>query len=137
MITNIETPTEAFVEFLETEGYGVFSENLFISQVPLDAPDTATWLITSGGSPIQKLPTGEMLKQYFVSIYYRSRSKEDVEKKLFALEELLNCTRCVQLTGFEVHEIIATSFGSDQDLDNEERQVGMLQANIKIYKKEC
>lgn len=137
MITNIETPTEAFVEFLETNGYGVFNTNLFLGLVRPTAPDDTFWVITTGGSPIQRLPTGEMLKQYFISVYYRSRSKQDVEKKMFALEELLNCTPCVQLTGFEVHEISATSFGSDEDIDNEERRVGMLQANIKIYKKEC
>lgn len=137
MITNIETVTEAFVEFLETEGYGVFNADLFLGQVPLSAPDEAFWVISSGGNPIQKLATGEMLKQYFISVYYRSRSKEDVEKKMFALEELLNCAPCVQLTGFEVHEITAQNFGSDEDLDDARRRVGMLQANIKIYKKEC
>lgn len=137
MISNIETVSEAFVEYLEQQGYGTFDEDLFLGQVPLKAPDNTFWVITSGGSPIRKLPTGEMLKQYFISVYYRSRSGKDVEKKMFALEELLNCTRCVQLTGFEVNEISATNFGSDEDIDSIERRVGLVQANINIYKKEC
>jgi hypothetical protein len=137
MITNIDTVSEAFVEYLELQGYGTFGTDLFLSQVPPNAPDSTLWVITSGGSPIQKLATGETLKQYFISVFYRSTSAMDVEKKIFALEELLNCTQCVELTGFEVHEITAQNFGSDEDIDNEERRVGMLQANIKIYKKEC
>ncbi len=137
MITNIETVSEAFVEYLEGQNYGTFGTDLFISQVPSNAPDSTLWVITSGGSPIQRLATGEMLKQYFISVFYRSNSAQDVEKKMFALEELLNCTQCVELTGFEVQDITAQNFGSDEDIDNEERRVGMLQANIKIYKKEC
>lgn len=133
----VDTISEAFTEFLEQEGYGVRGETLYLNKVPLDAPDTAYWVKTAGGSVIQKLPTGEKVKQYFVSVYLRSTSAAYVEKNLFSLEELLNCQRCVSLTGFEVQEIECQSFGQDDDIDSPERQVGFLQANIKIYKKEC
>lgn len=133
----VKTVTEAFAEFLGTRGIATFNTDLYISQVPLSAPDTTYWLITSGGTPIRKLSTGETVKQYFIEVYYRSKSAKDVERNMFDLEELLNCTECVQLTGFEVQEISATAFPSDLDADDNERRIGMLQANIKIYKKEC
>jgi hypothetical protein len=134
---DVETVSEAFVAWLVGKGIGTFGTDLFLSQVPDDAPDEAYWVITAGGSPISKNRTGEKIKQYFISTYYRSTKGQDVEKNLFRLEELLNCASCVNLEGFEIVEIEATQFPSDVDLDNEERRVGFLQANIKIYKKEC
>lgn len=132
----VQTITEAFAEFLQNSSVATFGTNLFISQVPNNAPDECYWLITSGGSPIQKLKSGEKVKQYFVSVYFRSTSTKDVERKLFELEETLNTPGCLTLTGFEVIEVEATQFPSDTDLDDEERRVGFLQANIKTYKKE-
>ena len=134
---NVDTISEAFCEFLENEGIATRNVDLYLNQVPEDANDAIYWVTSSGGNPIMKLRTGEKVKQYFVDIYYRSTSGKDVEKKLFALEELLNCTACVDLTGFEVIEIEAQTFSQDSDMDNEERRIGFLQANIKIYKKEC
>lgn len=132
----IDTVSEAFIEYLQNEGVATFNTDLFIGRVPSNAPDTAYWVITSGGSPIQKLRTGEKVKQYFISVYYRSRSGRDIEKNLFSLEEKLNSPDCVNLTGFEVIEVECQQFPTDTDIDNEERRIGFLQANIKIYKKE-
>lgn len=133
----VETVSDAFVEFLQNQGIATLDVDIYISQVPDDAPDTTYWITTSGGNTVLKLVTGEKVKQYFISVFYRSTSAREIERKLFNLEELLNCAECVTLTGFEVYEIGATQFPSDQDLDSEDRRVGFLQANIKIYKKEC
>lgn len=133
---DIDTVSEAFIEYLETNSIATFGTDLYLGQVPDDAPDNCWWILTSGGSPIQTLRSGEKVKQYFISVYHRSTQTKDVEKKLFALEELLNTPNCLELTGFEVIEVEATQFPSDVDLDNEERRVGFLQANIKTYKRE-
>lgn len=132
-----KTVSEAFVKFLEERSIGTYSTDLFISQVPIDAPDTCYWIVTSGGATIQKLKTGEKVKQYFITINYRSDKAKNIERDLFDLEELLNCQECVELEGFEVVEVEANQFPSDADIDNTDRRVGLLQANIKIYKKEC
>lgn len=133
------TLTESFVEFLETQGIPTSGQDLYIGKVPnsLKTKDPVYWIITSGGIPIQTLSTGEKIKQYTIYIYYRSRSGRDVEQKLFDLEELLNCSRCVDLNGFETVGIEVTQFPIDQDLDSEDRKVGLIQINIKTYKKEC
>jgi hypothetical protein len=134
---NPETVSEAFIKWLEDENIGTFDTDIYLNQVPLKAPDTCYWIITSGGDVIQKLRTGEKVKQYFILVNYRSPKGKLVEKNLFKLEELLNCAECITLEGFEVLEVEATQFPSDSDLDDETRRVGLLQANIKIYKKEC
>lgn len=131
---NPETVSEAFIKFLEEKSIGTFGTNIFLSQVPLDAPDTCFWILTSGGATVQKLKTGERVKQYFTSINYRSDKAKNIERDLFSLEELLNCAECVNLEGFEILEIDATQFPSDEDLDNEDRRVGLLQASVSLYK---
>lgn len=133
-MNDIQTISESFVKFLEDNGIGVFNDNLFLSKVPETAPDSTYWIITSGGSPISKNGTGEKIKQYFISVYYRDLKAKNVERTLFSLEELLNCSDCVQLQNYEVLEVEASQFPSDTDLDNEERRIGFLQAKIKVYK---
>ena len=131
---DIETVSESFIAFLENEGIGTFNTNLFLNQVPDDAPDNCWYIITAGGSPIQKLATGEKVKQYVISVYCRSTTGINVERDLFDLEETLNCANCIILEGFEIIEIEATQFPSDEDLDNEERRIGFLQVNVRLYK---
>lgn len=134
---DIQTVAEAFVGFMENEGLGTFGDTIFLTQVPDSAPDSVYWIITAGGNPISKNSSGESVRQYFLSVYYRSTSGKDVERSMYHLENLLNCTNCVQLEGYDVLEISSTLFPQDRDLDSIERRVGFLQANIKIYKKEC
>lgn len=136
---NPETVSEAVIEYLEQEGVGTFGTDIFLNQVPssLETPASLYWVLTSGGETISKNRTGEKIKQYFTSIYYRSKKEKDVERKLFELANKLDCAHCVDLTGFEVLEIKVSQYPAEQDLDSEERRIGFLQANIKIYKKEC
>ncbi len=133
-MNNPQTIAERFTEWLDTEGIATFGVDLYLNQVPESAPDICYWVITSGGSPIQRLRTGEKVKQYFATVHHRNISGEELEKNLFNLEQLLNEPNCLQLEGFEVVSVEASQFPSDTDLDNEERRIGMLQANIQVYK---
>lgn len=134
-MTNPETVSEAFIEWLENQGVAQFGVDLYSPQVPNEAPDATYWLTTSGGNVVRVLATGEKVKAYNLSLYYRSQSGKDIERKLFRLETLLNSPGCVSLTGFEVYEISASQFPTDDDLDQEDRRVGFIQVNIQIYKK--
>ncbi len=135
-MNNPETVTEAFIQWLEQEGIGAFGTDIYSPQIPEDAPDAAYWLQTAGGGVVLTLATGEKVKQYFVTINYRSRKGKEVERKLFDLENLINKPQCLKLTGFEVYEVSATQFPVDNDLDDEDRRIGFVQANIQIYKKD-
>lgn len=131
---DVETVTEAFVAFLENQGIGTFGTDIYLHQVPDDAPDACYWILTAGGSPVRVLSTGEKVKQYFVTVNYRSMSEKDVDRNLFRLEELLNCAGCVDLEGFEVYQISAQQFPTDSDADLVERRTAFLQANVQVYK---
>lgn len=130
------TVFQSFIKFLEQKGCGVFGQNIYAYRVP-NSKKTQTelyYLIPSGGSPVRKMPTGQTVKLYQILIYFRSNSAEKVDNTLNALEELLNCSGCVELEEYELVGIEATTFPTDQDLDSENRMVGMIQCQLQVYK---
>lgn len=129
-----QTVGEAFVKFLETQIDATFGTDLFLGEVPLDAPDKAWLVLVSGGSPERVTVDGGMLKLYTFNIYHRSLAGKEIERELFSLEELLNCSTCVNLEGFETIYSRATQFSQDTDLANEQRRIGTLQAQVRLYK---
>jgi hypothetical protein len=126
------TLRRAFIEWMEDQGLGVFGTNIF-TQVP-DSPAKCWWVLASGGSSIQKNTTGEKLKNYVVSCFYRSDDGEDADNVLHSFEELVNDANCEQLSGFDTVEMEATSFPADQDLDSEDRVVGLVQITITTHR---
>ena len=87
------TVTEAFIEWLEAQGVATFGQDLYLRRVPdsKQTPSSLYWIIPSGGFPLGRNRTGEMIKQYSYQINYRSKKAKEVEQKLFELEELINC----------------------------------------------
>lgn len=134
-----QTISKAFKDFLLTLDFGfTFGENgnLFIKQVPENAPDDSAWLISTGGNRIARSTTGEAVRQWFITVYMRSTDAEKVDDNLFLLGEAISDPNCLELNGFEVYDTPeVTSFPSDQDVDNVDRSVGLLQVNIKTYKR--
>lgn len=130
---------KALIQWLESQGVATFGQDLYLRRVPDSkyTPDAVYWVIPNGGFPVGKNKTGEMIKQYNFIINFRSVKAEEVEDKLFALEELLNCQSCMELEGFQVLEVEVDSFPDDGDVDDEDRETGLLQVNIKTYKQRC
>lgn len=131
---DIHTVGEAFVKYLQDKGVGTFGVDLFLGGIPLEAPDDA-WLVTvQGGNPETVTLDWSMIKQYTFNIYHRSLAGKDIERELFDLEENLNCATCVQLEGFETIYSRALQFAQDIDLENENRRIGLLQAQVRLFK---
>ena len=128
------TVGEAFVKFLESKGIATFGENLFMGEMPLEAPDDSWLVVVSGGSPDLVTADGGMIKLYTFNIFHRSLAGKEIERSLFSLEETLNCGSCVNLEGFETIYSRATQFSQDQDLENENRRIGLLQAQVRLFK---
>ncbi len=130
------TISQAFVKFIEKKGYGVFGQNIFLYRVPnsLKTQTELLWIIPSGGQPVATNKTGELIKEYQFLVYFRSNSAEKVDEVLSDIEEVLNCSSCVNLQGFELVSMKVTQFPADQDLDSENRMVGSLQATVQVYK---
>lgn len=123
----------AFVDFMEDEGFGTFGSDLFIGVAPYDAEDACWWVIAAGGTPVLRNETGEKLKQYTLNVYYRSNDAADVYETLFDLEQSLNAGDCAELENFDTMDIEALLFPADQDIDAQERSVGLVQVTITIY----
>ena len=129
------TIVQSFVNFLKNKGYGMPGQNLYLYRVPnsLKTETEVLWIIPSGGTPIRRNKTEEMIKSYQFLIYYRSVSARKVDEVLNDLERVLNCSRCVELEGYELVDIQATQFPTDQDIDSENRMVGMIQVEVQVY----
>lgn len=130
------TLSQSFVKFLEQKGYGIFGQNIYLYRVP-NSKKTETevlWVIPMGGYPASVNRTGEMIKSYQMTIYYRSNSARKVDEVLNDLEQTLNCSQCVDLEGFELVSIRATQLPADQDLDSENRMVGTISCQLEVYK---
>lgn len=130
------TISRAFVKFLEDKGCGIFGQNIFLYRVPnsLKTQTELYWVIPSGGMKISTNKTGEAIKAYNFLIYFRSNEAKVVDETLSELEEMLNCSSCVKLDGFELVSINTTQFPADQDIDSENRMVGMIQVQLSVYK---
>jgi hypothetical protein len=128
------TVGESFIKFLEEKNIGTFGTDLFLGMLPLEAPDEAWLVIVSGGSPDVVTADGGMIKVYTFNIYRRSLAGKEIEQQLYSLEQVLNCDTCVILDGFDTIYSRATQFAQDIDLENENRRIGLLQAQIRLFK---
>lgn len=129
-----QTVGEAFIKFLEDRNIGTFNVDLYLGMLPLDAPNEAWLVVVSGGAPELVTADGGMIKVYTFNIYRRSLAGKEIERKLFSLEEDLNRAECVNLDGFETIYSRATQFAQDIDLENENRRIGLLQAQVRLFK---
>lgn len=129
-----QTVGEAFVKFLESLNTGTFGQDLFLGQIPKEAPDNSWLVVVSGGEPEMVTLDDSMIKLYTFNIFHRSLAGKELGRELFSLEETLNDTSCVNLEGFETIYSRATQFAQDIDLENEGRRIGLLQAQIRLFK---
>lgn len=124
---------KSFVDYMEDLSMGIFGSTIYINSVPQEAPDAVWWVVKSGGSPIRKNSTGERVKDYNLSVYYRDTDAEQVYELMQDFEEEINSKSCIQLDGYDTIEMEASIFTADQDLDNEDRIVGLMNVRISVY----
>lgn len=122
----------SFATFLEDNGFGTFATDLFIGGAP-EKISTCYWITTAGGTPKQKNVTNNKLKTYTLNIFYRNTNAETVYENLQSLEELINSDDCTQLTDYDTIEMEAILFPTDQDIDVQDRTVGLLEVALTIY----
>lgn len=128
---------ESLAKFIENNGFATLGQDLFIGGAPSsNQVIDCWWIVNDGGSPLSKNSSGEMMKTYSLSIFRRDQDYKTILDSMFQLEEQLNCDRCSQLESFDTVDIEASVFPVDNDLDNEGRKIGLLQATITTYK-EC
>lgn len=127
--------TDDFTNYLTTVTGATLGQDLWIGIAPStnEVTDPVWWVRSSGGIK-NKTSTGEAMKQYVVNVYYRSKSIKDVYDQLQSLEETINSDGCTQLTNYDTVDIEAQVLTVDEDLDNQDRMVGVLEILLTIYK---
>lgn len=124
---------KSFADFMDAQGYGTQGTDLFIGAAPQGSPDKSWWIIGAGGSSTLKGLAGNKMKNYLLNVFYRNTDQEDVMNTLQSFEEFMNSGICDQLNGYNNIEIEATSFPADQDLEAEDRTVGLVQVTVTVY----
>lgn len=124
---------EAFVEYMVSLGLGVAGTDIHIGGIPQDADTDGWWVVLNGGAPDSVNETGEMMKNYILNVYYRNIDQQEVYDQMQVLEEAVNSPTCIELTDFDTISVMANSFPVDQDIDSQERTVGLVQVTIKVY----
>ena len=128
------TIKRSFAQWMEDNGFGTFGTDLFIGTVPFEKKKKAAWwILGGGGSPSIRAQTGEKMKQYILTVFYRNTDSEDVDEKLQLLEETANNKECHQIPEYETVDMEATGFQSDQDLDGEDRTIGSVEVTVTVY----
>lgn len=128
------TVAQALLKWLEDNGFGTRGTDLFIGSIPKEKNRiNGWWIVGGGGTPNIRAETGEKGKQYIFSVFYRNTDSSDVDEKLQLLEETANNKECHELEGYETLDMEATGFQSDQDLDAEDRTVGVVEITVTIY----
>lgn len=125
--------TKSVALYLQSLAFATLGTDMYIGSVPQDGPEIAWWLTSAGGSPQNRNDTGELIKKYSVNVYFRDLDAENVYETLQELEQIVNAENCPQLEGFDTIYIEATTFPTDQDIDNTDRTVGLVQITIEVY----
>lgn len=128
---------ESFARYMEDSlSLGTYGIDIKVGGVGLGDPSSCWWVVLAGGTPGTVNDTGELQKRYTLEVYYRNMDQKIVYDQMNTLETEINKGHCTQLTDFDTIDMKATLFPSDQDIDNQERTVGLLQVIITTYYKE-
>lgn len=126
------TLKRSFAQYMESLSLGTLGDDIFITSAPLNVAP-CWWIIATGGTPVITNQTGERIKNYIISVYYRDVDAETVDETLQSFEALLNTGNCDQLEGFNTIDMSVTTFPADQDIDVQDRSVGLAQVSIQTY----
>lgn len=121
-------------QWLQTNGYATVGTDLFIDQLPNEAPDETFWLINGGGSVQSFNATKERTDSYTLTLFYRNKSPKDVIETLEEISNDWNTTRHIDLDPLDVRWS-TSSLPDDQGRDANGRAQGTLTLNLIIYRR--
>lgn len=122
-----------FSQFMQTQGFGVLGTDLFIGGVDLSAPSNCWWIVSSGGASEPRNITGERQNSYTLEVYYRNKDANLVYDTMQELSDAINSVGCLELANYTFIAMESIVFPTDNDLDDEERTVGVIQVSLTVY----
>lgn len=128
----------AFANYLEASDVATLGQDLFISRAPSSNKviDRIFWIKANGGTQLSRTINGSVIQNHVIEVYHRDVNTEAVYETLQELGDDLSCAGCLTLEDYDVVEAVVNGPWTDQDLDNEERLVGLMQVTITI-RKDC
>lgn len=129
---------ESLADYLETTIDLELGVDLFIGEAPSTnkVENDIWWLVARGGTILQENQTGEKRKENIMELWYRARDYKSVYDAMELAEDKLNCDWCSELEDYDVIEIRAEPLFADEDLDSEDRKLGVIQINV-VYFDNC
>lgn len=121
-------------KWLEDNGYGTVGTDIYIDQLPNEAPDATFWLINGGGSALSFNATKERTDSYTLTLLYRNKSPKQVIETLESVADVWNTTRHIELDPLDVRWS-TSSLPDDQGRDSNGRAQGSLTLNLIIYRR--
>lgn len=127
---------EAFADWLTDHQLidATLGQNLFISKLSPKAPDTSWRLRLESPGQGRRTVTGELQQPVTISVYLRSKSSKTVYDSLQLLNAEVNSAETLNLNGFTVSGVSTSGPFIDQDIDDNERDLGLLQVTLNTYK---
>lgn len=120
--------------WLQTNSYATVGADLYIDQLPNDAPDNAFWLINGGGAPRSFNATKERTDSYLLTLFYRNKSPKQVIETLEAIADAWNTSRHIDLDPLDVRWS-TSSLPDDQGKDANGRAQGSITLTLTIYRR--
>jgi hypothetical protein len=128
------TVAQAFATYLQSINVATVGTNLFMSRWPSSkkTADPSFLIKEAPGQLVQRTIQGQAINRYLIELYMRDYNASNVDATLQSLRGQLT-TSAVTLSGYTLYSNPETNGPwSDQDLDDEERTVGLLQIRLTI-----
>lgn len=126
----------SFADYLVGIDVATLGQDLFISRAPSSnkVGDRIFWLKSGGGTTLSRAVNGSVMQQYIIEIYHRDVNTEGVHETLQGLGDDLSVPGFVTLEDYDLVKLAIDGPWIDQDLDKEERDVGLLRATLTVHK---
>lgn len=128
------TVSRAFANYLQSIGVGTLGTNLFLSRWPSSnkIADPSFLIKEAPGQLVKRTIQGQAINRYLIELYMRAYGGGTVDETLQSLRGQLT-TSAVTLESYTLYSNPETNGPwADQDLDDEERTVGLLQIKFVI-----
>jgi hypothetical protein len=124
---------QSFANWMEDNSLATLGQDLFISRART-TPDALFWLVSTGGASSTRNVNLGYQVTHTIALHYRDSDPETVYETLNTVQNVVLGEDCFYLDGFDVISVNTSGPFTDQDLDNDDRAVGLLEISITTYK---
>ena len=125
------------INYVQSIGCGTFGKNLYLGRVPASTkekvPSALWWLVPVQASVTDHNVTGEDTIQYQYELYYRSKSLERVNDKLFQAAKEMVASHCYNLDGYHTIDVKYVATHQPTMIDPEDRVYGWIVFTVIVY----